>query len=253
MSHAARLTMGALVALLLLSLAGNVWLAQRSDSYYRELNAVRLDPLGAAAFEDAAPNAEASTPGLRVILFGDSRAADWPPPATDPAIHILNRGIGAQTSAQARGRYALHIAPLSPDIVILQVGINDLKTIAIFPDQRSAIIAQCLDNIEAIADAAHQQGATVIITTIFPPGDLPLERRPYWSASVDTAIVEVNRALRSMAGDQTIVLDAAAILADGGSRTQAAFQRDFLHLNRIGYDALNQELGAILVTLTGRR
>jgi lysophospholipase L1-like esterase len=248
MSRAARLTIGALAALLLLSLAASAWLAQRSDSYYRELNAIRLDPLGATAFEDAAPGAEVNTPDRMVVLFGDSRAADWPPP-TEPPIQIINRGVGAQTSAQVRGRYALHVAPLSPDILILQVGINDLKTIAIFPEQRAAIIAQCLANIEAIADAAHTQGATVIITTIFPPGDLPLERRPYWSASVDTAITEVNSALRSMAGDQTMVLDAAAILANEDGRTQAAYQHDFLHLNAAGYAALNQELGAILESL----
>lgn len=40
---------------------------------------------------------------------------------------------GAQTSAQVVWRFAEHIAPLQPDKIILQVGINDLKTIPLFP------------------------------------------------------------------------------------------------------------------------
>jgi lysophospholipase L1-like esterase len=42
---------------------------------------------------------------------------------------FVNRGINTQTSAQVLGRFDKHVVPLHPNIVIVQVGINDLKTI----------------------------------------------------------------------------------------------------------------------------
>lgn len=85
------------------------------------------------------------------------------------------------------------MAPLQPDIVILQVGINDLKTLPLFPERQEEIIANCKTNIQQIVDKSLQADASVILTTIFPLGQLPIERRLFWSEEVALAIDDVNQ------------------------------------------------------------
>lgn len=233
-----------LLAALALSLGGNLWLFQRAERYYLELNRTRLDPLGLRAYPaDALSPATGGAP--LVVFFGDSRAAEWPLPAL-PGVRVVNRGIGAQTTAQVAGRFAAHVAPLQPTVVVVQVGINDLKTIPLFPAEQERIVTDCKAAIRQIVAEARQSGATVILTTIFPVGQLPLERRLVWSAAVDAAIAEVNGFIGGLAGEGVVVLPTAPLLADAQGRARAAYSRDFLHLNAAGYAALNQALAPLL-------
>jgi hypothetical protein len=55
------------------SLVANVVLYRYSDGYYRELNQVRLNPLGLADFPET-PAVSSTKP--TVVFFGDSRAAE---------------------------------------------------------------------------------------------------------------------------------------------------------------------------------
>ena len=113
----------------LLSLAANVGLLRQSRHYKRLFYLTRLDPLGLAAFAGTPPVAE---PGMRrVVLFGDSRIAAWSLSA--PAgIQIVNRGVAGHSSAQALLRFAEHVAPLRPDLVVVQVGVNDLVAVVTY-------------------------------------------------------------------------------------------------------------------------
>lgn len=229
----------ALVALLGASVGGNIWLYRLSDQYYRELNGLRLDPIGLAAYPSAPPEAQPEGP---VLFFGDSRAAEWPAPADLPEVTFLNRGIGSQTSIQVLGRFDAHVAPLRPSAIVLQVGVNDLKTIAIFPERTEQIVADCIEHIAQIVARARAIHAKVIITSIMPVGRVPIERRMYWTDAATAAIVQVNRALEQLAASDVIFLDTAAILADPSGQLRDDYRRDFLHLNAAGYQALNQAL-----------
>ncbi|MEK0196152.1 hypothetical protein WME70_32745, partial [Microcoleus anatoxicus PTRS1] len=40
-----------------------------------------------------------------------------------------------------------HVASLKPKIIVIQVGVNDLKAIPLFPEQKEAIIRNCETNI----------------------------------------------------------------------------------------------------------
>jgi hypothetical protein len=125
--------------LLIASLWANYQLYQESSGNYRDLHRVRLDPYGLGVFagEDPAASARAGLPV--VVFYGDSRAAEWTAPQL-PGFTFVNRGIGSQTSAQVLGRFDQDIASLQPDYVVIQVGINDLKTLPLFPNQAEAIV-----------------------------------------------------------------------------------------------------------------
>jgi lysophospholipase L1-like esterase len=238
-----------LAAALGVALAASVMLSaflfRQADAYYRELNAVRLDPLGASVY------ARATVPPLdpnmmRVVMMGDSRAQNWPTPTpTLTGVQFINRGIGAQTTAQVLGRFETDVAPLRPDVVVLQVGINDLKVIGVTPDDAQAIRDACLRNIRAIVSAAQKLRARVILTTIIPStGQAPLARRLYWSDAIDTAVSEINAELRNMRSDDVMILDAATLLADAAGRLRPGYATDLLHLNDAGYSVLNEALVA---------
>ena len=175
---------GLLLIALLVSLALNYALYKQGKRYYSDLNAVRLDPLGLSYYGDAAPP-ESGLP--LVVFYGDSRAASWPS-ADLGQLELVNRGIPAQTSAQVLGRFDYDIKPLRPEVILIQVGINDLKTIPLFPEDRQAIVADCEENIQRIVEKSTDLGARVILTTIFPAGEVPLERKLFWSDEVAVAI-----------------------------------------------------------------
>lgn len=240
---------------LILSLGFSFYLYLLGRSYYEQLNRVKLDPLGLSAYpQQAGQTAAKSSSITRVVFLGDSRASMWPGPAGLSEFEFINRGIGSQTTAQILARYDLHVRPLNPDILVLQMGINDLKTIPLFPEQKQQIIANCKANIQAVVRAAQQQKAIVVLTTIFPEGGLPLERRLFWSEDVKESTGEVNAFIKQLAGEGVLVLDTVPILANDQGLVKEQYSLDFLHLNPTGYEILNTELRRVLLSIqSGKR
>ncbi len=234
-----------LLLLLFLSLLGNsglVWFANRQ---YVETAALRLDPLQLDIYHSPVPPKVAGK--QRAVFFGDSRALSWSAPAIEQ-VEFLNRGIGNQTSEQIRLRFAEHIAPLHADILILQLCVNDLKAIALLPQRRDAIVAQCERNILSIIAAARAAGSRVILTTVFPLGKVPPERALLWSDAIAPALREVNRFIAAQAGDGVTVFDAFTVLQGEPDLIRPEYSRDLLHLNARGYEVLNQHLQVMLAS-----
>jgi lysophospholipase L1-like esterase len=238
---------------LLGSISLNALLYRELRKYYGLLYESQLNPLGLSYFQNES-TPEFSNSSI-VVLFGDSRAAQWIEPQVE-GFSFINRGIGNQTSTQVLLRFEEHIQPLDPDIILVQVGINDLKTIPLFPGAELLIIEDCKNNIREIISKSLAQESTVVLTTIFPTsGDIPLTRRLVWSDDIYIAIEEVNNFILSIETENVIVFDAASILSDSSGNIKGEYVFDLLHLNSHGYDALNIELVNILKNLkqTSRR
>ncbi|MBK8797966.1 MAG: SGNH/GDSL hydrolase family protein [Anaerolineales bacterium] len=228
--------------LLLMSSAGNVVIYERAQRYYLLLNASHLDPLGLGAFDDTPVNLEQPL----VVFFGDSRAANWTAPDQIKSVTFVNRGVGNQTTAQIVGRFQAHVPPLQPQIIVIQAGINDLKTIPLFPDEKESIIRNCKANLKQIVELSTATGAQVVVTTIFPLGKLPVERRPFWSDDVAIAINEVNSFIETLASDQVTIFHTEDVLANSDGIVDPQYSQDFLHLNPTGYAALNEAIYELL-------
>ncbi|NER81152.1 MAG: SGNH/GDSL hydrolase family protein [Leptolyngbya sp. SIO1D8] len=239
------------IAFLLLMFGGsaflNVLLYTKVKQYYVELNETRLDPVGLKNYP-INPEAQTDSSQLRVVFFGDSRAAGWTFPKNDD-YEFVNRGISSQTSIQASQRFVHHVQPLQPDVIVIQIGINDLKTIALFPADRDQIVADTQANIQQIVEASKRLGAIVIITTIFPTGEVPLERKPFWTDAIEEAIKDVNVFINALAEDRVIIFDAYSLLVNDQGKLLKTHEADELHLKKSGYTTLNQELLPILSTL----
>ena len=229
--------------LLLISITVNIALYKRAEGYFLQLNASHLDPLGLSAFTESPVAAQSPL----ILFFGDSRAAQWPAPEQVKNASFVNRGIGNQTTAQLLGRFQAHVTPLHPQIIVIQAGINDLKTIPLFPDQKEIILNNCKDNLKQIIDLSLATGARVIITTIFPLGKLPIERRPFWSDDVEIAINDVNAFIETLASDRVTIFDTGRVLANSDGIVSPLYSQDFLHLNNTGYAALNAAISELLL------
>ncbi len=92
--------------------------------------------------------------------------------------------MAGNTSAQTLLRLEYDVIRLKPSIVVIQVGINDLKTIGVFPENRDKIISSCQKNLKSIVSQMLEHDIHIVILTIFPPGTTELLRRPVWSDKI---------------------------------------------------------------------
>jgi lysophospholipase L1-like esterase len=238
-----------LLGSLAISISLNIILYKRGIKYYIDLNQTRLDPWQLNTYPpEANPPKNPQTLSKRVVFFGDSRVLSWPAPNL-PNYEFINRGIGGQTSTQIKGRFDQHIRPLQPDIVVLQLGINDLKTIGLFPEKKAEIMANCRENIREIVKKSQELGAVVILTTIFPFGDIPLARKPFWSDDIFPAVKEINALIASLGDEDIIIFDTFSILADDRGMMQSGDRIDELHYNQRAYQKINQEFTELLKTI----
>lgn len=227
------------------SLGSNVFLFRQGQTYYRQLGETRLNPLGLSTY----PGTPQRSDKPLIVFFGDSRAAEWPiPPHLENGV-VVNRGIPQQTTAQVLNRFQAHVAPLKPSVIVLQVGVNDLKTIPLFPGQKDTIIRDCKTNIGQIVRMAVDSGARVVVTTIFPLGTVPLERRLFWSDDVAAAIRDVNGFIRTLSSDRVTVLETGPVLANANGVVHPRYSRDLLHLTPAGYEALNAPLSRMIANV----
>ena len=225
------LTLIAAVSILLMA---TLVLASQYRSLYIKYNASQLDPLGLL---DQIGITDQQN--LELAILGDSRAKHWAMALENTGNYrIANLGVAGQTSAQVRYRFAQQVSAARAEIIVIQLGINDLKQIALLPARKEHIVAGCIENIMAIIDMARQAADQVVITTIFPRSKLSLARHLVWSDEVDNAVREVNDVIRGLSLARVAVMDAAQIIGEDGHVPQK-FATDTLHINREGYAHLD--------------
>ena len=235
------------IALMGTSAVLNFFLYGQLRKYYIELSQVRLDPLG-LSYYDPTPRLKDKKDTQRVVLLGDSRAHSWPAPNVD-GYEFINRGIAGETSAQTNQRFNYHLENLEPDIIVIQVGVNDLKAIPLMPEHRNLIVDLYRANIQQLIEKSKDLGATVVISTVLPVGDVPLVRRPVWSDEIGQAVYEVNGYITTLAAEQVIIFDGFSAIADDQGLMPVTYRQDELHLNQQGYGTLNEAFVEVLKTL----
>jgi len=232
---------------LVASLATNIVLGLYAIRFYRQLHRILLDPANVRAFSDQDVSLyETGTP--LVVFVGDSRIALWQPLPLLSGCQIVNRGVNGETTAQTLLRLEKGIISLKPSGVIVQVGINDLKAIGIFPKQSRYIIDSCKHNIKKIVECLTANDISVIVMTVVPPGKPELLRKPVWSDEIYSALHDVNDAIRAMGSDKVVVLDCDTFMSDDDN-IKPQYACDTLHLSRRGYEELNKYLEPALIDL----
>jgi peptidoglycan/LPS O-acetylase OafA/YrhL/lysophospholipase L1-like esterase len=177
-----------------------------------------------------------------ILMLGDSRIAMWNCAELDGRT-VVNGGFPGITSAELAAGCGEVLRQTHPRVVVIQVGINDLKLIGVRPDLREAVISNCVSNVSIIAQQSEKTGARVIVTAIWPVGKVGLIRRLVWSSGVDSAVAETNLRLQNVlqAQTNTVFTDIFAELTRGPVDRQRLYS-DTLHLNEAAYEQLTSLL-----------
>jgi lysophospholipase L1-like esterase len=236
--------------LLILSFGANIWLYRMALGYYKDIQILRLDPVGSPGLDwtDGITTKEARPSPARIILFGDSRIALWNPmPSIEDGI-ILNCGVSSQTTSQMLLRLEQDVLELNPDIVVIQAGVNDLKTIGVLPERTDQIVDLCCRNLESIIRKVCDNGIHAVVLTVFQPASAELIRKPVWSEQIYSAVSEVNSRIKALPYSPVTVIDCDPILSKDG-RINPKYAYDTLHLNSAGYGMLNGVVQPVLEDL----
>ena len=184
-----------------------------------------------------------------LVLFGNSRVAQWDPLPSVPGSVTVNRGIAGETTSQMIKRFSSDVLGLGPRTVVIQAGINDLVMAGLQPDIAAEIVTSVRSNIEAFVDQSVKAQIDVVILTIIPPDDPPWYRMPVWSKKIPIYVEEVNSFIRDLPQRfPVIILDAGEILNHGSPDFGNEFAVDTLHLNEKAYRKINIELNKLLLS-----
>ncbi|MBN2316592.1 MAG: hypothetical protein JXM79_21875 [Sedimentisphaerales bacterium] len=216
---------------------------------YRMLQRVRLDPAFSRVYSGANDRVEGPQPGVaRVIFFGDSRMAYWNPLPDLEHSQLLNRGMPSETTAQAVLRLKQDVLELKPDITVVQIGINDLKNIGLFPDRKDEIVTSCWENLTTIVEQMSEHNIHVVLLTVFSPGPVDFYHKLLWSNDIREGVDQVNEKMIGLIRPGITVVDCDAILSPGQS-IKPEYAEGTYHLTSAGYVALNDALSPILQKL----
>jgi lysophospholipase L1-like esterase len=243
-----------------------------------DIHQLIVDPVGAAKAWPPAPPISAR---CRVVVLGDSRARQWSPPAAaEPRganLDWINRGLDGQSTAQVRGRWQ-QILAVQPDVVVLQVGVNDLWRREALAEmgaggdrfkQRyrdrlgglSAPTEETWTELRQLLDEMTEAKLRIVVTTIFPmgPNSGPRLQGRQWfnqlrgrSIAPDAAdrvsaqLETLNQRILALHQDNITLLDASQSLVNDRGQLTPSHWRDGLHLSDRGYRALDQQLLAAI-------
>ncbi len=164
-----------------------------------EVERRRLDFANFAKYKTA--NAQIAPPKAnenRVVLLGNSITEAWVKADSNFFIqnNYIGRGISAQTSTHLLLRFRQDVLSLTPKVVLLNVGTNDVAENSGAYDPEFT-----LSNIQSMVDLATANGIKVVLSSVLPATNFE------WRRSVGNRsdmIVDLNKRLKSYADSHKI-------------------------------------------------
>lgn len=193
-----------------------------SDSNGRSLFSLRSLQLTQAYPEDlrqllAARYTAQATSRADSICWGD-------PAATPGGIAVINAGCPGEDAENEVGRFDHKLAVYSPDLVLIEEGVNDIN------DFGSTGASNAVRAIQTMIEHARSRGARVLVAT------LPPERAGALRAEAPAFVAPYNAALAAMAhSEQAIVVD---LYSDFVGHLTDWIGPDGLHPTAAGYQEI---------------
>jgi lysophospholipase L1-like esterase len=165
----------------------------------------------------------------RAVFIGDSITDLWDLKRALPGKPYLNRGIDGQTTPQMLGRFRPDVIELSPRVVVVLAGTNDIGG-----STGPMTLEDTERNFESMGDLAARNGIAVVFSSVLPVHDHGAEkiatRRP------PEKIRALNQWLsRYCAANHFIYLDYYNHMIGADGMLRAELSDDGLHPNAAGY------------------
>src|SRR5262249_26791555 len=178
----------------------------------------------------------------RVVFMGDSITDGWgrsDPAQFFPGKPYVNRGISGQTTPQMLIRFRPDVIALSPKVVVILAGTNDIAG-----NTGPATLAMIQDNLSSMADLAKSHGVRVVLASLLPVSDYghnregkPINqtnRRP------PAQILALNAWIKQYAATSGMVyLDYYSAVVDDKGSLKQELSDDGLHPNAKGYAVMS--------------
>lgn len=179
-----------------------------------------------AANDSIAPPAPGEN---RVVYIGDSITESWATyfPALFPGKPYIPRGISGQTTPQILVRFRQDVVRLSPKVVVILAGTNDIAG-----NTGPSSLEMIQDNLASMAEIARANGIRVVLASVLPAYDYP------WKRGLEPApkIVALNSWIRAYSeATGAVYLDYYSAMVDARGGLRAELTRDGVHPNASGY------------------
>lgn len=178
----------------------------------------------------------------RVVFMGDSITDGWNLAQAFPGRPYVNRGVGAQVTAQMLVRFRQDVVALRPRAVVILAGTNDVPG-TLQQETPETIV----ENITAMTDIARANGIAVVLCALLPVNNYTANARTMLEGRPPAVLRDVNRRLRALATERGYAFaDYDAGLRDDRGLLTAELTGDGLHPNAAGYARMAPIVGAAI-------
>lgn len=183
----------------------------------------------------AEDNAHLSPPAPgeeRVVFMGNSITIGWlrAMPGFFEEKPYINRGISGQTTPQMLLRFRQDVIELSPRVVVILAGTNDIAG-----NTGPATTDMIVDNLKSMSELARANNIAVVLCSVLPAYDYPW--RP--GLNPNQKIPLLNTAIEAYAKANDIVyLDYFSALDNGNNGLNKDLAEDGVHPTKKGYEIM---------------
>jgi lysophospholipase L1-like esterase len=185
-----------------------------------------------ARYRDA--NAQLPAPAAgenRVIFFGDSITDGWKLDTYFPNKGYINRGIGGQTTPQMLIRFRQDVIALSPKVVVILAGTNDIAG-----NTGPMTVEQIEANYASLADLARAHSIRVVFSSVTPVHNYTPRSQNMFLTRPPEKILALNQWLRSYCEQNGLIyLDYFSAMVDSHGMMQQNLAADGLHPSDAAY------------------
>ena len=167
----------------------------------------------------------------RVVFFGDSITDAWKLDTYFPGKGYINRGIGGQTTPQMLIRFRQDVIDLSPKVVVILAGTNDIAG-----NTGPMTVEQTESNFASLAELARAHSIRVVFSSVTPVHNYITQRQSFFLQRSPEKILELNRWLRNYCEQNKLIfLDYFGAMVDDHGLMKENLADDGLHPNDAGY------------------
>lgn len=170
----------------------------------------------------------------RVVFMGNSITQGWQ--KAHPEFFKKNpyicRGIGGQTTPQMLIRFRQDVIALSPKVVVILAGTNDIAG-----NTGPSTLEMIMDNIASMAELAAANGIHPLLCSVLPAYDYPWRK----GLEPNIKIPKLNEMIKAYAKKMGFeYVDYFSAMADDKNGMIAAYTTDGVHCTSAGYDVMEQ-------------
>ena len=165
----------------------------------------------------------------RIVFMGNSITIGWinKRPEFFKGKPYVNRGISGQTTPQMLVRFRQDVIALSPKVVVILAGTNDIAG-----NTGPSTIKMIAHNIFSMAELAKANGIKVVLSSTLPAYDYP------WKPGLEPAekIITLNQLIKTYADlNDMVYLDYFSAMVDERKGLPKKYADDEVHPTEDGY------------------